>query len=220
MEKIISKVKPDIRYLNDMGKVLYDKKWLKSQKENFELYYMYRGIKEKDGLRYDITIIPGKILGKEFVKTKGHKHIGNFRELYIILEGRAIYLMQKYENGKIEDVYKVLAKKGDIILIPSNYGHVTINPSRKTLKMANWISKKCKSCYDLFEKKQGACYLAIARKSAPYRLALSKKGGTGAEPKIEWIKNKNYKNIPKLRIEKSLRKLPRNLDFLKAKPGW
>ena len=184
----------DFRFLNDMKKVLYDKKWAKNA-PNFELYYMERGLKRKEGLRYDITTIPPRMLGKEFVKTKGHEHSGGFGEVYIVLEGKGIYLMQKYKKGKIEDVYAVKAKKGEVVVIPPYYGHVTINPLRKTLKTANWMKEKCKSCYDLFEKKQGAGYYFT---------------------KFGWLKNKKYKNLPKLRFEKPLKKLPRNLDFLKG----
>ena len=157
---------------------------------------MYRGITKKDGLRYDITIIPSQMLGKEFVKTKGHEHLGKFGEIYIVLAGEAIYLMQKREGESIRDVYGVRAKKGDVVVIRSGYGHVTINPSKKTLKMANWVAKNCKSSYDLFERKQGACYY------------FTESG---------WIKNRNYIKVPKLRFEKPLKKLPRNLDFLRGK---
>ena len=186
--------KPDIRYLNDMKNVLYDRAWLRKA-PNSELYYMYRGIKEKNGLRYYVTIIPSKMLGKEFIKTKGHEHVGNFKEVYTVLNGRAIYLLQKYRKNKINDVYAVKAGKGESIIIPSGYGHITINPGPKDLKEANWCSKKCRNNYDLYEKKQGAGYY------------YTKSG---------WIKNKNYKNIPELRFEKPLKKIPENLDFLKG----
>ncbi len=188
----IKGIKPDIRYLNDMRKVLYDKEWQKTA-PNLELYYMYRGIKEKNGLRYDITIIPPKMLGKEFVKTKGHYHKGSYGELYIVLEGKAIYLMQKEKNGKIEDVYYVKAKKGDFVPIPPYYGHITINPSYEKLKMANWVSKECKSDYTPIGKKGGACYF------------YTKSG---------WIKNKNYKNVPKLHFKRPKKSFPKNLTFL------
>ncbi len=92
--------KPDVRFLNEIKNVLYDRKWAKKS-SNFPLYYMRRGIKEKNGLRYDITIIPPRLLGKEFVKTKGHEHFGDWREIYIVLEGKAIYLMQKTKNKKV-----------------------------------------------------------------------------------------------------------------------
>ena len=186
---------PDIRRLNDMKRVLYDQEWAKTT-PNIELYYMYRGLKEKNGARYDITVIPPKMLGKEFVKTKGHYHIGTYGEIYIVLKGEAIYLMQKEKKGKIENVYQVKAKKGDYIVIPPDYAHVTINPSKKELKMANWISKKCKSDYKPIEKKGGACYF------------YTKSG---------WIKNKNYKRVPKLKSKRPRKSMPTNLDFLKGK---
>lgn len=218
------KVKPQIRFLNEMKKVLYDKKWAKTA-PNFEVYYMYRGVKKKNGLRYDITIIPPKMLGKEFVKTKGHEHSGNYQELYIVLLGKALYLIQKLKNKKfaeasphlpersegremnevqrttprqasaIEDVYAVRAKKGEAVIIPPGYGHITINPLKKELIEANWLAQKCQNIYTLFEKKQGACYY------------YTKKG---------WIKNKNYGKIPKLHFKKPLKKIPKNLDFLKG----
>jgi len=154
---------------------------------------MHRGVKRKSDLRYDITIIPPQMLGKEFVKTKGHEH-SDEQELYIVLEGKAIFLLQKYKNKKVEDVYAVIAKKGDLCLIPFDYGHVTINPSRQKLTLANWIPEKNKSSYSLFEKMQGACYY------------YTSKG---------WIKNKKYKKIPTLRFEKPLKSAPKNLNFFR-----
>jgi len=187
-------VKPDIRFLNDMKEVLYDQKWAK-QAPNFELYYMYRGVKKKNGLRYDITIIPPKMLGQEFVKTKGHGHSAKYGEVYIVLKGQAFYLMQKYVGHKIDDVCAVKAKKGDAVIIPPHYGHITINPSKnKELKEANWLCEDCQNVYDLFIEKQGACYY------------FTREG---------WIKNEKYGKVPKLRFEKALKALPKNLGFLK-----
>lgn len=184
--------KPEIRFLNDMKGVVYDQEWLKKT-ANFEIYYMYRGVKTKGELRYDITKIKAKMLGKEFPKTKGHEHLENFQEVYKVFKGKAIFLFQKYRNNKIEDVYAVRAKTGAVIIVPPYYGHITINPSKEELIIANWISKKCKNSYNLFEKRQGACYY------------YTKSG---------WIKNKNYKKVPGLRFKKSLKKMPKNLDFL------
>ncbi len=186
--------KPDIRCLNDMKEVLYDQKWTKTA-PNLELYYMYRGLKEKDGLRYDITVIPARMLGPEFTKTKGHEHVGNYGEVYIVLEGEAIYLMQKKQGKEVVDVFAIKAKKGDVAIIPAGYGHITINPSKKDLKMANWMADGVKSDYTPILKMEGACYY------------YTKKG---------WIRNKNYKKVPKLRFEKPKKSLPKNLDFLKA----
>lgn len=193
MEIDLKNKKPDIRRLYDMKAVIYDKEWLKTA-ENIELYYMYRSVEKKDGLVYDITVIPSNMLGKEFVKTKGHYHPKDFNEIYVVLEGEAIFLAQKQENGKIKDVFTVKAEKGEAVIIPENYGHTTINPSQKQLKMANWVSKDCKGIYDLFEKMQGACYY------------YTQSG---------WVKNTNYSDVPELRFEKPLKSIPNNLDFLK-----
>jgi len=200
--------KPDIRYLKDMKEVIYDKQWLKTAPESLELYYMYRGInpaqilpkakimagKEKRGLRCDITVIPSRMLGQEFVKTKGHYHSDKYQEVYMVLNGEAIFLFQKNKGKIVEDVLAIKAQKGDVIIVPPNYGHITINPSKQELKIANWISENCQNVYSIFKKMKGACYF------------YTKNG---------WIKNKNYSKIPKLRFEKPLKSMPKNLDFLK-----
>jgi len=191
----IQNLKPDIRYLNDMKMVLYDREWAKTA-ANLKLYYMYRGIKEKKGLRYDITVIPPRMLGKEFVKTKGHEHSNNYGEVYVVIKGQAIYLIQKFKKNRVEDVYAVLAKKGNAVIIPPGYGHITINSAKEELIEANWLNKNCRNIYNLFVKKQGACYY------------YTKSG---------WIKNKNYVKIPRLRFKKPLKSIPTNLSFLHGK---
>ena len=181
----LKKIKPNIRYLKDMKDVVYDKEWLKTADLNLELYYIYRGVDKKNGLRYDITVIPPKMLGKEFVKTKGHNH--PVKEKYTVLEGEVIFLIQKGRE-KIEDIYVVKARKGDSIIIPADYDdHIAINPFNKELKLGNWISENCKNDYRQIEKMKGAGYFYT-------------KGP--AKGKVNWKKNKNYKKIPKLRFEK------------------
>jgi len=191
----IKSKRPDIRFLNDMKKVLYDREWAKTA-PNLELYYMYRGLKKKDGLRYDITIIPPRMLGKEFVRTKGNRNSKNFPELYTVLEGKAIFLIQRSKGEIIQDLSAIIAEKGDWIKIPSKYAVITINPSRKNLKLGNWVSEKNKNIYKELEEMQGACYFYT---------------------KAGWVKNKNYEKIPKIRFQKPLKKIPKSLDFLHAK---
>lgn len=200
MRNLKLKIKPDIRYLDDMKNVLYDKKWLKTAK-NLKLYYMYRGLKEKRGIRYDITVIPPVMLGKEFSKTKGHYHpknskkiFGNLVELYGIIDGQAIFLFQKIKKSIVEDVFAIKARRGNFIGILPKFEHITINPSKKKLILENWMSKKTKSDYSRLEKMKGACYF------------YTRDG---------WIKNKNYKIVPKLRFEKPLKKMSKNIIFLK-----
>jgi glucose-6-phosphate isomerase len=187
------KVKPDIRKLADMKEVVYDKRWLETT-ELTDLYYMYRDLyySQKDhsrilenNIRYDITIIPPSNLGVEYVKTAGHYHplIDNskytYPEVYEVLSGEAHYLLQKSEKSRVTDVILIEAKEGDKVIVPPNYGHVTINPSNKELKMANWVSNQFSSIYDPYRNCEGAAYYEF---------------NTG-----KLIKNENYADLPELR---------------------
>ncbi len=192
-QKIKSKYS-EIRYLYDIKDVLFDKDLLKATK-NFPLYYMYRGVNRMEELRYDITDIPPKMLGREFVKTKGNRNSKKFPELYTVLKGKAIFLMQKMKGKIIKDVFVIKAEKGSWVIVSPKYYIITINPLKKILKIGNWVSEKNKNIYEELEKMHGACYY------------YTKSG---------WIKNKNYKKIPKLRFEKSLKSIPKNLDFLRG----
>lgn len=137
-----------VRKLKEMISVLYDQEWAAKADPNLVLYKMNREIKIKNNKRYDLTIIPAIMLGKEFNKTKGHSHPEE--ETYQVLQGKAIFLL---------DTRIIKAKKGDKITIPTNCPHVTINPSKtKSLKLANWIAKNAKNNYSEIEKNHGACY--------------------------------------------------------------
>jgi len=180
---------PDVRRLFDMKEVILDKDWL-ARAEDFDLYYMYRDLylsrADKDrllmqGLRYDITIIPPGMLGCEYIKTAGHYHpivpdgSVTYPELYEVLEGEALYLLQNLDHS---DVVVVYATAGDKVLVPPGYGHVTINRSNKTLKMSNFVGRNFSSLYEPYRERAGAAYF------------FTKDG---------WIKNKGYEHAGTLR---------------------
>ena len=192
---LLKNKKPEIRFLNEMQPVLGDQEWFKKIKKpkTSPLYYMYRGLKIKNGWRYDITVIPPKMLGQEFVKTKGNRNSNGFLEIYTVLKGEAIFLLQKMAGEKVKDVFAIKAKKGDWIIDPAGYYIISVNPSKKILKLGNWVSQKNENIYKKMEERQGACYF------------YTKNG---------WIKNKKYKRIPKLEIKKPLKSMPRDLKFL------
>lgn len=166
---------PDVRMLYDMAEVVYDKKWLEGR-ENEELYYMYRDLSQNPGdldkikshnLRYDITIIPPAMLGVEYVKTAGHYHPQvpgsnlSYAEVYQVHEGSATYLLQKVNDDKVEDVVVVEASAMDVVIVPPGYGHITINASDSTLKMANWVCRDFSSVYEPVRNKKGGAYYLL-----------------------------------------------------------
>jgi len=163
------KREPDIRWLYDLRDVICDQNWLAKAK-NTELYYMYRDLflsradgekLREQGVRYDITIIPPGMLGCEYVKTIGHYHPlvpserVTYPEIYEILEGEALYLLQKLD---LSDVVAVNASAGDKVLVPPGYGHVTINRSNKILKMANFVARDFSSLYGPIKERAGGAY--------------------------------------------------------------
>ncbi len=116
--------------------------YLEKGAEEQELYWMYRYMEksvdtdvfELNKAEYDITVIkPGKI-GPEFIKTSGHYHgyVPNtemtYPEVYEVIDGNINYLLQTKPDmeGNV-DVVIVEASIGDKIIVPPNYGHVSIN---------------------------------------------------------------------------------------------
>lgn len=217
---IISKSVPGIRMLFDMKNVIYDRDWLSSAK-NMELYYMYRELSlgKKDallikehGLRYDITVIPPRMLGCEFVKTAGHYHPLvpgtqiTFPEIYEVLGGEANYILQKPAGEGIEDVIIIKAGTGDKVIIPPGYGHLTINASNKTLKMANWVAHDFESIYPPIKEKCGGAYFILDK-------GMVKNTRYQHVPEIRFLKPANLKEIG-LQKNKEMYGLVRDLKKL------
>jgi len=169
-------VEPDVRWLEELRDVACDICWMETA-PHVEAYFMYRdlyatpehrNVLVAHDLRYDITVIPPLKMGREYVKTLGHYHphvVADVRftypELYEVLEGEAHYLLQRPLRDHIErvdDVMVLLARKGDKVLVPPNYGHVTINPAEKTLKMANLVCRSFTSIYEPYKLLHGAAY--------------------------------------------------------------
>lgn len=182
--------KAEIRRASDLKPVLA---YPGELREDFDAYYMFRDIYENEEdrrkilgakLRYDFTIIPPAEVGGESVKTYGHYHPPNssgltYPEIYQVLEGRAIFVIQMREGEKVVDCMAVEAEKGDLVLVPPNCGHVTINPTKKVLLTSNWVCREFSSIYEPYTKLRGACYYYINH---------------------EWVKNSNYETAPKLRF--------------------
>ncbi len=190
------KTEPNVRYLKELKPVLYEET---SLPDNLQIYYMYRDICKpenreimtQENLRYDITVIPPLIIGKEFIKTLGHYHpltensSLTYPEIYEVLNGTAHFLLQMVENVRIEEATLIEAKSGERIIIPPNYGHITINPSKETLVMSNFVGRNFSSIYEPIIEMRGGVY---------YELLI--------EGKIEWLQNIRYKHSKPLGRER------------------
>ena len=186
--KAIKLPKPDTRTFSQIKSVLLAKKTAVRK-----FYFMYRNIApnnslKKYGLRYDITVIPHHEIGHEEIKTTGHYHAFvrkthiTYPEAYQVIHGTATYLLQKKKGSKISDVIVAKAMPGEIVVVPPNYGHITINAGKKTLVMANIVYSKFKSKYRAIEEKHGGAYYLVEKNK-----------------KLLFIKNPNYKSVPKIK---------------------
>lgn len=191
---------PAIRSISEMKEVLMDP----ALTEPEELYYMYRDVHviddqprlKKYNLRYDVTAIRPERLGREMMKTAGHYHPGDFGELYEVLEGTALCLLQKHAADwhLIEEVILVQAKAGQKIVIPPGFGHILVNPGPGALVTSNWVSSVFSSEYELYKKAGGAAYFL-----------------TGGElaGRIEFISNPFFKQTPRIKFCQPAKKIER-----------
>ncbi len=186
-------VEPAVRTLDAMREVLVDPR----ASGPAVLYYMYRNVgrpeekakTEPRALRYDITIIPPAKLGSEWTKTYGHYHPRTakgpyYPEVYEVLSGRAIYLLQRRDaQGRIDDVLVIPAGPGEKVFMLPGYGHATINVGDAPLAMANWVAGSFSSEYGDYKERHGAAYYALVE-------------GDG----VRWEPNPHYGNLPKPRF--------------------
>ncbi|MEM2138026.1 MAG: glucose-6-phosphate isomerase family protein [Candidatus Anstonellaceae archaeon] len=154
---------PTVRTFEEMRPVLADAGVQCSLQPDSPLYYMFRAVLSFQHIRYDITRILSADLCGEYNKTFGHIHPpsksgASWPEVYEVLDGDAHFLLQKVSSLGVQDAILLSAKKGERFLVPPAYGHVTINPGRKDLVLANLISGDFQSDYSMFANRKGACF--------------------------------------------------------------
>jgi glucose-6-phosphate isomerase len=156
------KIAPSVRTFGQMRPVLAHPEKETPLDPEFGTYYMYREPERFGSIRYDITrILPLDICG-EFNKTYGHVHPqskkgAGWAEVYEILSGEAHFLLQKTSQLGVQDAALLTGKKGDCLIVPPGYGHVTINPGKADLILANLVSGLFESNYAPFTHRRGGC---------------------------------------------------------------
>lgn len=162
--------------------------YLEKEAEEQDLYYMYRCFEreedrkkfEKSQIEYDLTLIKAGEIGLERIKTVGHYHdyVPNteitYPEVYEVIEGEIDYLLQtKPDTEGHVNVVIVSAKKGDKIIVPPNYGHISINIGEIPAVSSN-LQK-----LDLPE-------------TADYETVKLNSGGALYRKGSDWVNNNNY----------------------------
>ena len=182
-----------VRRLEELESVLYDMGCLRHLGSDLPVYEVYRDccddgardLLRKHGLRYDVTVIPPLLLGEEYVKTLGHYHlpvgeVSAHPEIFEVLEGEAVFLVQKQSGEEVVDVSLLYAKEGEKVLVPPGRGHIVINASSRRLVVGCLISRSCVRAYDPYVTKRGAAFYLLT-------------GG-------RLVRNPNYSSAPEVRV--------------------
>lgn len=162
--------RPEPRTLAAMRAVLYDP----DASGPDPLYWMYRGAgvpQETEraarlGLRFDLTVLRPGAVGGEPVKTFGHVHPcppgGRlaYPELYQVVHGRAVILLQQERDGGVE-LLAVECGPGDAVLIPPGFAHATVNAGEGWLVLANWVFAGFASDYAPVAARRGLAYYRL-----------------------------------------------------------
>ncbi len=176
------KLTPDVRTLAQMRPVLCGTVDLPDSTAVYEMYREacspeHRDLYARKQLRYDITVVPSIMLANEFNKTLGHYHPPSgraglsFPELYEVLSGTAHYLLQQPgpDFVGVTRVMLVECPEGEKVLIPPNFGHVTINLGPDVLVMDNIVERNFKSVYEPYVQQTGGAYYVTEDGDLPNR---------------------------------------------------
>ncbi len=179
------------RRLRDLNGALLDPAVADSMPGDTILYNMFRDAAKEEHkavfrsrkVRFDITVMSAAPLGEELNKTLGHYHPVavdglSYPEIYQVLHGNAYYLLQK--GSPPQEFTVVDARAGDAVLIPPNYGHVTVNVGESPLVMANLVSDAFSSLYEEYLERRGAAYYVLKGR----RLVRNPRYGGAPEPRL------------------------------------
>lgn len=109
------------------------------------IYKVY--IKDYGDFEEGLTVINPGTIGKEYYMTKGHKHIKQAPEIYILVSGKGKLLIQ----GKISK--DIDMKKNVFYHIPEGSGHRLVNTGNKPLEVLTIYGKNAGHDYNFKFKK-------------------------------------------------------------------
>lgn len=131
----------------------------------------------------NITILTPGLNGIEFNKTYGHFHNYMGVEVYNVVYGQGVLLMQRNdENGEAKEVRIVTLRPGISVEIPVGYGHSLVNVGKTYLVVVDNAPDKANAHnFEPVKQKHGFAYYIV-----------DKKGEVGFEP------NPNYRLRPQI----------------------
>lgn len=124
-----------------------------------------RSLFYENHVAYEYTVIPAKSVRGECNKTYGHIHgvhpkTGKRRlEAFEILNGTGGFQLFKEREAGVFDCLCILLEKGDRMVVPSDYFHLSFNDSKtEPFIFADLIKDDVETVYSYVKEKNGAPY--------------------------------------------------------------
>ena len=138
----------------------------------------------------DMTVVAPGLYGKEYCKTYGHYNLANTTEIYNLVSGEGVMLMQKkhIENGvwipeMVDEFFLVNLSLGDELIIASEYAHSLSNLGSKPLiTFDDWQYGHTEADYKEIKALQGMAFYLLN------------------ENGLKIVPNPRYKNLPTPKI--------------------
>lgn len=143
-------------------------------------YYMIRGGSEKQ----NITVMEAGTVGGEYIKTYGHYHVDDFVEVYRVLAGEGILVLQnrakdasgKFLDDSITSFEAITLRAGESYTIPPYAGHLLVNTGKSWLVTSDnspvnfggdSASKPMHADYEPVKRMQGFAYYVVEQNGKP-----------------------------------------------------
>lgn len=163
------------------------------------VYSVYRYLFESDNLvgynvKFDLTIIyPAANKSQKLNRTRGHYHLpinGHSKpyfDIYQVHDGDTI--LQLHSKPSESNIcYLVLAKSGDILMLPPDLSHVAYNIKDKPLYFSNWCTRNEHLDYETMKATDGPAIEIVTFKRNELKIKINRKFHSKLNPTIKLIK--------------------------------
>ena len=126
-------------------------------------------------MRYELTLIPPRQIGREYIKTFGHRHHPeprsgiDYAEVCEVLVGKAHFIFQTLDlsGPSAPSAFCIEATAGQKVVFPPGFDHCTINPGPEPVLFSDVIARGVSGDYSRFTATRGAAYLEVEEQGAP-----------------------------------------------------
>lgn len=163
------------RLLSELAPVVLEPQTCEHSRE--PVYTMFNGVYRRadahriagSGLRYELTLIPPRLIGRELIKTHGHVHNAppgsrvTYAEVCEVLLGTAHFFFQTLdpEGPDASMAFYIEAGPGQKVVIAPDLDHLTINAGNGPLLFADVVATGIQGVYERYRMTRGAAYYEV-----------------------------------------------------------